>query len=174
MRRRYELTDHEWSMLPPLLPNMPRGVRRADDRRALNGILWRFRTGSPGRKPKLLRHTLSTCLPGSPVGLCRNVAQSERIIARPYSADIATLSSAFELLNGIEPPTLVIHFENFRFSNRPMTVAIGGGWFEADCVEEVAGALSEASWLIGANGLFVQAVAVARGRETSFAIFRRF
>lgn len=46
-RRRYELTDHEWSILSPLLPNKPRGVPRVDDRRVLNGILWRFRTGSP-------------------------------------------------------------------------------------------------------------------------------
>jgi transposase len=41
------LTDHEWSILSPLLPNKPRGVARVDDRRVLNGILWRFRTGSP-------------------------------------------------------------------------------------------------------------------------------
>ena len=46
-RRRYELTDHEWSIISPLLPNRPRGVPRVDDRRVLNGILWRFRTGSP-------------------------------------------------------------------------------------------------------------------------------
>lgn len=46
-RRRYELTDHEWSIIAPLLPNKPRGVPRVDDRRVLNGILWRFRTGSP-------------------------------------------------------------------------------------------------------------------------------
>lgn len=46
-RRRYELTDHEWTILSPLLPNKPRGVPSVDDRRVLNGILWRFRTGSP-------------------------------------------------------------------------------------------------------------------------------
>lgn len=46
-RRRYELTDKEWSIIEPLLPNKPRGVPRVDDRRVLNGILWRFRTGSP-------------------------------------------------------------------------------------------------------------------------------
>ncbi len=46
-RRRYELTAHEWSIISPLLPNKPRGVARVDDRRVLNGILWRFRTGSP-------------------------------------------------------------------------------------------------------------------------------
>jgi transposase len=37
----------EWSIIAPLLPNKPRGVPRVDDRRVLNGILWRFRTGSP-------------------------------------------------------------------------------------------------------------------------------
>lgn len=46
-RRRYELTDREWSIIEPLLPNKPRSVPRVDDRRVLNGILWRFRTGSP-------------------------------------------------------------------------------------------------------------------------------
>ena len=45
--RRYELTDFEWSIIAPLLLNKPRGVPRADDRRVLNGIYWRLRTGSP-------------------------------------------------------------------------------------------------------------------------------
>ncbi len=47
--RRHELSDFEWSVIQPLLPNKPRGVARVDDRRVLNGILWRFRTGSPWR-----------------------------------------------------------------------------------------------------------------------------
>ena len=46
-RRRFELTDDEWLVIEPLLPNKPRGVPRVDDRRVINGILWRFRTGSP-------------------------------------------------------------------------------------------------------------------------------
>ena len=45
--RRYEITDFEWSVIQPLLPNKPRGVPRADDRKVLNGIYWRIRTGSP-------------------------------------------------------------------------------------------------------------------------------
>lgn len=53
-RRRYELTDREWAIIEPLLPNKPRGVPRVDDRRVLNGIMWRFRSGAtwaevPGR-----------------------------------------------------------------------------------------------------------------------------
>jgi len=46
-RRRYELTDKEWLIIERLLPNKPRGVPRVDDRRVLNGILWRFRSGAP-------------------------------------------------------------------------------------------------------------------------------
>jgi transposase len=45
--RRYELTDFEWSIIAPLLPNKPRGKARADDRKVLNGVYWRLRTGSP-------------------------------------------------------------------------------------------------------------------------------
>lgn len=44
---RDELTDFEWSIIAPLLPNKPRGVARVDDRRVLNGIYWGLRTGSP-------------------------------------------------------------------------------------------------------------------------------
>ncbi|SEB86117.1 Putative transposase of IS4/5 family [Bradyrhizobium erythrophlei] len=39
---RYDLTDFEWRVITPLLPNKPRGVPRVDDRRVLNGIFWCF------------------------------------------------------------------------------------------------------------------------------------
>ena len=45
----YELTDHEWSAIKPMLPNKVRGVRRVDDRRVLNGIFWVLRSGAPWR-----------------------------------------------------------------------------------------------------------------------------
>jgi acyl-CoA synthetase (AMP-forming)/AMP-acid ligase II len=35
---RYDLTDFEWRVIAPLLPNKPRGVPRVDDRRVLNGM----------------------------------------------------------------------------------------------------------------------------------------
>ena len=46
---RYDLTDFEWSVIEPLLPNKPRGVPRVDDRRGLNGIMWVLRSGAPWR-----------------------------------------------------------------------------------------------------------------------------
>ena len=44
---RFDLTDFEWSVIQPLLPTKVRGVPRADDRKVLNGIFWRLRTGAP-------------------------------------------------------------------------------------------------------------------------------
>jgi hypothetical protein len=46
---RYELTDHEWIAIRPMLPNKPRGVSRVNDRRVLNGIFWVLRSGAPWR-----------------------------------------------------------------------------------------------------------------------------
>ena len=44
---RFDLSDFEWSIIEPLLPNKSRGVPRVNDRRVLNGIFWRLRTGAP-------------------------------------------------------------------------------------------------------------------------------
>jgi transposase len=45
----YDLTDFEWRVIQPLLPNKPRGVPRIDDRRVLNGIFRVLRSGAPWR-----------------------------------------------------------------------------------------------------------------------------
>ena len=44
---RYDLTDFEWGVIAPLLPQKSRGVPRVDDRRVLNGIFWVLRSGAP-------------------------------------------------------------------------------------------------------------------------------
>lgn len=46
---RYDLSEEEWRLIAPLLPNKPRGVARVDDRRVINGIFYVLRTGSPWR-----------------------------------------------------------------------------------------------------------------------------
>ncbi|MGA6939487.1 MAG: transposase, partial [Pseudolabrys sp.] len=42
---RYELSDYEWTVIKPMLPNKPRGVPRVDDRRVFNGIFWVLPSG---------------------------------------------------------------------------------------------------------------------------------
>ena len=44
---RYDLSDAEWKIIAALLPQKSRGVARVDDRRVLNGIFWRLRSGAP-------------------------------------------------------------------------------------------------------------------------------
>jgi transposase len=45
---RYKFSEHEWIAIKPMLPNKPRGVRRVDDRRVLDGISWVLRSGLHG------------------------------------------------------------------------------------------------------------------------------
>jgi transposase len=49
MPHRHELTDAEWARIAPLLPPRRPGRVRQDDRRILNGILWKLATGAPWR-----------------------------------------------------------------------------------------------------------------------------
>ena len=42
---RYDLSETEWRLIEPLLPNKPRGVPRVDDRRVLSGIVLINRNG---------------------------------------------------------------------------------------------------------------------------------
>ena len=49
---RLDLSDAEWAIIAPLLPNKPRGVPRVDDRCVLNGSPWR-ETPCPFGSPSL-------------------------------------------------------------------------------------------------------------------------
>ncbi|WP_420710959.1 transposase [Streptomyces sp. NRRL S-118] len=42
---RHELSDAEREFVRPLLPESLRGRKRLEDRRVLNGIVWKFRAG---------------------------------------------------------------------------------------------------------------------------------
>jgi transposase len=46
---RYGLSDYEWSVIKPMLPNKSRGIARVHDRRILNGIFWLLRSCAPWR-----------------------------------------------------------------------------------------------------------------------------
>ncbi|MFJ9240115.1 IS5 family transposase [Streptomyces anulatus] len=43
--RRHELTDREWELLAPLIPRAVRGRPRAEDRRIINGMVYKIRKG---------------------------------------------------------------------------------------------------------------------------------
>lgn len=47
MTGRHDLSEREWAIIAPLLPNKPRGVARVDDRRVISGIFYILRTGAP-------------------------------------------------------------------------------------------------------------------------------
>lgn len=44
---RFVPTDGEWAIIKPLLPTDVRGKARVDERRVLDGIFLRLRTGVP-------------------------------------------------------------------------------------------------------------------------------
>ena len=58
---RYELSDHEWVFIKPMLPNKPRGVPRVNDRRVLNCIFWVLWSGAPWRDPPKNYGPPTTC-----------------------------------------------------------------------------------------------------------------
>ncbi len=71
---RFDLTDFEWFVIQPLLPNKVRGVARVDDRRVLNGIFWRLRTGGAvGGHSGALRSAYDLREPLQPVAQGRRV-----------------------------------------------------------------------------------------------------
>lgn len=49
--RRYEITDHQWQLLAPLLPGKAGdvGCTAADNRLFINAVLWIARSGAPWR-----------------------------------------------------------------------------------------------------------------------------
>jgi transposase len=49
MRGRHELSESDWARLEPQLPPRRAGKPRQDDRRIVNGILWKLATGAPWR-----------------------------------------------------------------------------------------------------------------------------
>ena len=58
---RHALTDEEWAVIEPLLPQKSRGVERVDDRRVLGGIYWILETGSPWRDLPKVFGPYTTC-----------------------------------------------------------------------------------------------------------------
>ncbi|WKW52129.1 IS5 family transposase [Rhodomicrobium lacus] len=92
---RFDLTDFEWSVIEPLLPNKPRGVPRVDDRRVLNGIFWRLRTGAPWADIPARYGPHTTCV--NRFNRWRKAGVWDRLldaISKAYDGDIQMIDSS--------------------------------------------------------------------------------
>src|SRR5947208_6333676 len=92
---RFDLTDFEWSVIAPLLPNKVRGVARVDDRRVLNGIFWRLRTGAPWADIPERYGPYTTCV--NRFNRWRKAGVWDRILAavsKAYDGDIQMIDSS--------------------------------------------------------------------------------
>ncbi|VTZ23266.1 transposase [Methylocella tundrae] len=92
---RFDLTDFEWSVIEPLLPNKPRGVPRVDDRRVLNGIFWRLRTGAPWADIPRRYGPHTTCV--NRFNRWRKAGVWDRIlkgVSKAYDGDIQMIDSS--------------------------------------------------------------------------------
>src|SRR6266566_246203 len=83
---RGDLTDTEWRILNPLLPDRgERGPAIADKRRTMNGILWVLRTGAPWRDlPE--RYGKWNSAFASPAGASSGVGCSIRDAGGPWAS----------------------------------------------------------------------------------------
>ena len=92
---RYDLSDFEWSVIQPLLPNKPRGVKRVDDRRVLNGIFWVLRSGAPWRDLPERYGPRTTCY--NRFNRWRKAAVWDRLmdaITEAYDGDVQMIDSS--------------------------------------------------------------------------------
>ena len=92
---RFDLTDFEWSVIQPLLPTKVRGKPRVDDRRVLNGIFWRLRTGAPWADIPARYGPYTTCV--NRFNRWRRAGHWARIpgaISEAYDGDIQMMDSS--------------------------------------------------------------------------------
>ncbi len=92
---RFDLTDFEWSVIQPLLPTKVRGVKRVDDRRVLNGIFWRLRTGAPWADIPARYGPYTTCV--NRFNRWRKAGHWARIltaVSEAYDGDIQMIDSS--------------------------------------------------------------------------------
>ncbi len=91
---RYDLTDKEWAAIEPVLPTDVRGKERVDDRRVLNGIFWRLRTGAPWAEIPARYGPVTTC--GNRFRRWRKRGVWDRVLAavsETYDGDIQMIDA---------------------------------------------------------------------------------
>ncbi|MEU2013977.1 transposase [Nocardia sp. NPDC019302] len=77
--RRHELTEEQWRVIEPLLPvSGAKGRSRVDDRRVINGMLYKAKTGWHGGTCRTLRAVQNGVQPVLAVVAQRHVGCSWR------------------------------------------------------------------------------------------------
>ena len=184
-RRRYELTDHEWSIILPLLPNKPRGVPRVDDQRVLNGILWRFRTGSPWAEVPERYGPPTTCY--NRFVRWRKAGVWDRLleaVSEAYDGDIVMIDSTcvrvhqhaatgkkgMETMVAWDVPAAGLRAKSTRSSTPKVTLRLTGGQI-ADCAEAVAltDELGEGDILLADKGYDTNAIRAKAAERKAWA-----
>src|SRR3979411_15570 len=92
---RFDLCDFEVCLICRFPPNKPAGVARVDDRRVLNGIFWRLRTGAPWADIPERYGPHTTCV--NRFNRWRKAAVWDRILAavsEAYDGDIQMIDSS--------------------------------------------------------------------------------
>ncbi len=133
MSTRFDLTDKEWALMEPLLPQGLRGARRLDDRKILNGIFYILRTGSPWRDVPERYGPYTTCYNrynrwtkrGIFKGIFDKLArQSKDSLHMIDSTIVRAHRAAAGAKGGSWPKVLAAHAEAARRSSMPWST----GW----------------------------------------------
>ena len=91
---RFDLTDAEWAVIEPLLPIDVRGKEHVNDRRVLEGIFWRLRTGALWDDIPALYGPHTTC--GNRFHHCRKRGIRDRLmgaVSKAYDGDLQMIDA---------------------------------------------------------------------------------
>ncbi|WP_443064053.1 transposase [Streptomyces sp. NBC_00376] len=120
--RRHESSDAEWEFVRVLLPVSPRGRRRLDDRRVLNGIVWKFRTGTAsGGGPWTARSNGCSGPPGQ--GPTRSGTSTGSCRSNGCAADVSSLPKGSMADKTNVPAVLIAQLRIGHMSGAPIRPA---------------------------------------------------
>ncbi len=119
--RHHELNDEEWAVIAPLLSTNSRGVERVDDYPVINGVLWRFRTGSLWP----VHHAVTIAF----------LAGAKQVCGKRYECDIVMIGSSCVRIHQLGANAKKVHCRSLHgtFACRPdthssMLMACWFGW----------------------------------------------
>ena len=143
--RRYELTDFEWSIIAPLLPNKPRGVARVDDRKVLTvsiGGCGRARPGPISPNAMVRRRPARTAF-GAGRRSVSGIGSSRRWLCA-YDGDLQMIDSS----------SIRVHQHGATSKGAPDATATARDQARAQCMGRSRGGLTtKIHALVDANGL---------------------